>query len=311
MQIKKSYSGSLDSLGSARARVIGLDTTVSMNQYDSKTDFVNQTIADFLHDDCGVDAKYDVGNGSTEKFLWIYGAPFLFIDSATSGTSITYCYCYGYLNNLTTNSQPVVLENPTNRRLAFFLSPTSLNYSFSLGFVGNPKNGFCLRVISYGTTVFSNFIPLFIKTTNILTGQNSMVYTSPNAVTANNPASMLYNAFPVTFNSDGTIDHEHTNNQYPSGYIQAIGTSQYTQSSKDLASGKFPLIPIMFGGIHKPNGIYMVPVGFGLPNALSFNIETQPEVTINGRKFILTSLPGASNSSGLAFISCGLIEVTD
>ena len=55
MQISKSYSGTVESPAVTSSRDISWGVTSKQNLYTNLVDFVNQTVAAFLHNDCGVD----------------------------------------------------------------------------------------------------------------------------------------------------------------------------------------------------------------------------------------------------------------
>lgn len=305
MQLRKYYNGSISALGSTRARTYSYGNTRTISQYDNKTDFINQTIADFLHDDCGVDATYEIRQGSTEKFLWIYGVPFLFSENSISGTSLTGINCYGpTIGNISVQSLSYT------QRIYIFASPSNVLYNFSLVFAGNPKNGFCLRFSPYNSTsIVANTNLIFVKTKNILNNKDSVVFNYPaQSFTVPGP---IKNCYFVDINDDGSPDLVNTSFSYMIGYFPHL-LSLPNNLSFDFSDNKFPLVPIMFGYC-KANGIYCVPTGFGLPAAQSGTIEVQPEIEIAGRKFIVTSIDGnnGSASNGAIYINLGLIDVTE
>ena len=304
MQKKRTFSGTIANIGSARSRASMIDHIYTTSQYDTKVDLVNQSIADFLHNDCGVDARYGTGEGSTDKFLWIFGAPFFFLDTATTGTSLTYWEARAYNNS--TQNRELILSAKAKSRLAFFANPTSGAYKFALYYIGNSTEG-CLRIQHYNSN-YPNFSLIIAKTKNILLNQDSMIYSVYQTIdtATTTTRELIPNIGAVTFNADGSIDKSHTNNYTLTSYYQLLGTPDFTNYNQPLSGGKFPLIPIIFG-VHKPTHMYCLPCGFGLPASATVSTETIPEVTIQGRTFAVTAPPGGGGAAS-SYINCGLLE---
>lgn len=292
MQVTKSFSGTLDNLGSSSARQVSYGATATESTYWNRNDFLNQTIADFLHDDCGVDAAYEVRAGSSNKFLWIYDVPFLFSETTISTSSGQQSRFYGPLNGAT-------LYYAVNR---CFASASSNTYNFKLNFCGNPSNGFCLRFVLYGTSIpNSGYKFVFCKAKNMLTQKDSVVFKYSN-VTPTSNILILNAANAIDINEDRSIDEISFNTDH----VPYTPVLQTKNAIKADSGGKFPLVPLTFG-IWKTTGFYLHPKGFGLPNALAASNEVQTEVSISGRRFIVTTLDDLKSS----YINCGLIEVND
>ena len=299
MQVKKSYLGTIENLGTTNSRLRMIDATNSVGQYGIITDFVNQTIANFLHDECGIDARYGIGEGSTEKFLWIFGAPFLFYAYGVSGTSMGYWECAGYCNS---GGRYVPLITNMDKKLSFFKTPTSGDYSFSLVYLGNATEGY-LRFQSYNSS-YPSCGMLIAKTKNILRDKDSMIYSC--YTTSGSSNGIIRNIGTVTFNKDGSIDKQHTNNYGLTGYYQQLLTPIPQESSKQLADGNFPLVPIIFG-VHKPTNMYCIPTGFNL-TAQSISAEAQTEITIGDRTFAVTAPDSNITAGSQSYLCCGLLE---
>lgn len=290
MQISKSYSGTMDNLGSTSARQVSYGVTTTETTYWNRNDFINQTIADFLHNDCGVDAFYEVREGSNNKFLWIYGVPFLFSQTTITTSSVQYSRFYGPLYG-------TALSYVSSR---LFSAATTAIYKFSLCFCGDPNNGFSLRFKMYNSTSLTNeFKFVFCKAKNMLTEKESVVFLFGNPAPA---SATISNCNGIDKNEDGSLDDENFSN----ATILYSPVLQTKNVIKTGGGGKFPLVPINFG-IWKSTGFYLHPIGFDLPSALGSSIEAQTEVSISGRRFIVTTRDSPSSS----YINAGLIEVSD
>lgn len=287
MQIVKSYSGTLENIGSSESRLGPYGTTYKASTYTVKNNFFNQTIADFLHNTCGVDAAYEMREGSTDKFLWIYNVPFLFLPS--SGSNVIYFFTPF---NTTNTPWSASFSSP-------YSATSSGTYSFSLLFTGDAQRGFTLRFKMYGSsTILSSYYLNFAKATNILDGGNATVWGHAQSVSN----TVLSYANGININEDGTMIQDSFSNEkltyYPALHAKAV--------NKTSTPGKFPLVPLLIG-IWKLTGIYQYIQGFGLPTATSATTEVQCEVEIANRRFINT----VSESVASGYINFGLIEVTE
>lgn len=284
MQVLKSYSGEID-VGSTANRLVSYGAAVTVSLYTNKVDFLNQTIASFLHDTCGVDAAYEIRAGSTEKFLWIYDVPFLF-------TNPNYMLFYGPF------SGNVLIGNSSSHP-GVFSGPAAGVYSFSLVFTGNPETGFALRFMPYNVkTINANLIFCFFKAKNTASGGNSVVWKLGTTVTNG-----------LVGGTNG-IDLDESGNPIQSSYSTA--TVQYLPylfskvTNKAAVPDKLPLVPIMVG-IWKLTGMYCLPNGYNLPTPLGVTSENQTEISISGRKFIVT-IPSINNTTS-GVLNMGLVEV--
>ena len=286
MQISKSYSGTLPSVGSTsnRTYIFGVASTATV--YQVKLDFINQTIADFLHDECGVDAAYEVRYGDTNKWLWMNGVPFLFVlRSNSSGVWL---------------SVPYDTSAPTsNYSISVFSGKSSGIYSFSLLFAGNPRTGFSLRFKAYNSAAVAPTGFRFMKAKNVANGKDAMVFVYGNP--SINTPGVGGNANGIDLNEDGTIDPA----SFSGVYISYLFSLYGKDVNKNSAKGKFPLVPMM-AGIWQLTGIYCHIRGFGIPAAQSCTTEMQTEIEISGRRFLNT----VAEAAGGSYINIGLIEVT-
>lgn len=288
MQISKSYSGSIEALGSTSARQLSHGVTYDIGHYASKTDFINQTISGFLKAECGVDAAYEMRGDDTAPFLYIWGVPFLFLPD-TSTRNYTYCYGPFFTNALMGGSGSVVY---------LFSSNTALDYDFSLYFTGNPKTGFALRFRSRGASIPAyTFVLRVCKATNLMTGGNSIVYTFGNSLTG----GFVGDANGIDLLNDGSMKED----SFSTAAITYAPQLAAKAVNKTSAPGKFPLVPVTVG-IWKLNGIYHHIRGFGIPAAQLSSVEAQTEIEISGRRFINT----VAEIPATGYINLGLIETT-
>ncbi len=285
MQVIRAFSGTLPAVGSAAARPFSFGMTNTASMYTNKVDFVNQTIADFLHDDCGVDAVYEARDGSTHRFLWICDVPFFF----SMASNVNVFTVYGPYST-----------TALGQTFSLFSGAAAGAYSFSLAFTGNPATGFALRFKVYNaTSIQTNILFRFMKATNLCNGKQSLVWVYGNDATI---ANTIPNANGIDLNEDGSMDRDGF-----SSTVVAYHPSLNAKTANKLgAQGKFPLVPMLIG-IWKPEGIYCHIRGFDLPEALSISTEIQTELMISGRRFINT----VAESPRAGFINMGLVEVKE
>ncbi len=286
MQVTKAYAGTLVGSNVSSSRPTQFGNTKNLAGYWDKIDFINQTIADFLKKECGVEAAYESRHGEANKYLWIYGAPFLFYQYSTSSTSFNFAGPY-------TSSFSVNVPGVSGyTSLSFYSAAAARDYSFSIVFTGNPKTGFTLRFINYNAKVPNNgYYVSFIKAKNLLNQKDSVVW----------KAVGLKTCYGIDLNEDGMPDKE----SMPAAVLNFENRAYTEAANKAVSGGNFPLIPMRFG-IWKPEGFYLFPDKFGVPAALGANTEMQTEIEISGRKFINT----VPETTSYSYINLGLIEVT-
>lgn len=297
MQVSKVYSGTLENVGTTGTRQVsyGLDTTITT--YPAKADFINQSIADFLHDECGVDAAYEARGSSTEKFLWVYGVPFLYA-MPTASSNFFNLYGPKYATALATGSTTTTVTNYS----AFFSAASSGLYSFTLYFTGNPKTGFALRVRGYLTTasISTSFTVRFVKATHVGSGVDATVWMYGNPSIASNGTFGFTNG--VSLNEDGIMDES----SFSSATISYQPSLMSKAINKTSSPGKFPLIPMMVG-VWRLSGVYYYLTGYGIIPPVAASSVNQTEVEIGGRRLIVTT-PEILTAG---YINIGLIEVDD
>lgn len=299
MQVSKTYAGTV-SLGTTVKRLVSYGVSSTASVYSSKVDTVNSIIAQFLAEECGVDARYQSGAESGDSFLWIYNVPFLFNIAGTN----SYASFYGPLSGAALNSGTDV--SPTyNKGLSKLFDGESGTYSFGLVFAGNPDNGFSLRFKTYNTSSISRyFIIRFMKCVNLINSLQSVVWSAENIFSSGDDTTasdLLGGMRGIDLNADGSIKTDSFSNN-PLVYRPLLDTNRVHKTSN---AGALPLVPLNIGP-YRANGIYLRPCFFGLPNSASSTAEIQAEVTISGRSFLITNTDGISNGS----INMGLIETT-
>lgn len=319
MQVVKNYSGTINAgTSSAREYTYGQTSTTSI--FTNVSDFICETIANFLHDDCGVEeAVYEAREGSNYKFLWIFNIPFLFYPvSGGSGSSAYRCtnfyspfsmgYCNGKSGYSSTSYASTLLS-------AALTANTDVDYGFGLYFDGNPKSAFSLRFSIYGASTPSAYFHFnFVKCKNVLSGKDSIIWTF---VTNNNgSSSSAWSASTRTIaldlNENGTIDTD----SGETGLEEKHTVTVCSTGMKTKNPGKFPLIPVTFGSIYISNDLYLVPYNFGIPSTESVTKAIIPTVTIANKEFIVSSMvsstqsSNASNEKSYNYIGLGLIDTT-
>lgn len=298
MQISKSYSCNLgEQTATLRSASFGVTSSISM--YPLSTDFLNQSIADFLHDECGVDAQYEVRAGSSDKFLWIYNAPFLFNPTMQGSYSVVKFYG-PYSSAELQPGYNGTASKPTSTKAPLFSSPQNGVADYGIVFTGNPESGFMLR-FKNTNGVWSSYCISFIKATNMLNGKNAVLY------------RYLLDAFSTTLasgmngidlNEDNTLD----NSSWDINPVYYYPILPMKTINKTSGEGHFPLIPLIVGP-WKATNLYLKPVGFGLPVPQTLGSELQQEFEISGRRFIDTV--HENYSVQVACGNIGLIEVTE
>lgn len=291
MQVTRSYAGTLADVGTTSARQLSFGAAGTQTAYWNKIDFINQTIADFLKNDCGVDVAYEIRDGATVKFLWIYDVPFLFSGSSSTNSF----YLYGPYN--TTSIAGTSANVPT-----FFGAYSGTNigvYSFSLIFCGNPETGFALRFKTYNSSAVKSATCFrFMRAKNTLTGGNAVVWCWGDATAA----------YGVENNANG-IDLDENGEMIESSYSTAVISYLFSlngkAANKDSSGGKVALVPLMIGVWQVP-GIYCHIRGLNLTVATTLTTEIQTEIEISGRRFLQT----VNENAASGYINMGLIEVT-
>ena len=292
MQLMKRFTGSIGTLGSTAARPKSFGGTGTLAAYASRVDKINGIVADFLREDCGVDAVYQARSGSTGKFLWIWDAAFLFMPPASNNLYFAF---YGPYYDTPLMGGSSTGTNTVHNFTFFSGTATSVNYDFGLVFTGNSDSCFCLRPIRTGENVPQlNGCIKFLKAQNPLNGRHSIVfapYTSRNGYMR-----------AVDILEDGSMDSKSAIT-VGTNYNELLFTSQ---ADRDNNPGKLPLLPLNLLG-REAVGVYHYPQHFGLPEAALNTTVNQVEVEIAGRRFIITDRDEYANGN----ICLGLIEVLD
>ena len=299
MQISKSYSGTVESPAVTSSRDISWGVTSKQNLYTNLVDFVNQTVAAFLHNDCGVDAVYEVREGSDYKFLWIYHVPFLFAPAARSSYPMTN-FCGPLSAVILSTGQ---YNNATWYSKLFAGIPTAANggsYAFGLIFSGNPNTGFMLRIKTYpGTAISSVFSFCFARARNLLNEKDAVVWKYRPYTNASPYFNECMNG--VDLEEDDSMDVESFSTNV-AVFSHILDTKKVLRTSNP---GKLPLVPMVVGGIWQLAGVFQRPANFNLPVANTATVEQQTEIQIAGRKFIVAS----NDISNANMMNFGLIEV--
>lgn len=302
MQISKSYSGTVENPAVTSSREISWGVTSKQNLYTNLVDFVNQTVADFLHNDCGVDTVYEVREGSDYKFLWIYNVPFLFTPAAVSSYSMT--YFYGPLSTTALSTGQYGSSSTYHSKL-FAEIPTKANggsYDFGLVFSGNPNTGFMLRFKYYsGTSIGQTFNFCFAKAKNLLNGKDAVVWKYRSSMSASPYFNEYMNG--VDLNDDGSVAADSFSASV-SAFSGILNTKEVLRTSNP---GKLPLVPMIVGGIWRVDGIFQRPTNFNLPVANAATMEQQTEIQLSGRNFILAAIDAVNTN----YMNFGLIEVSE
>lgn len=245
----------------------GITKTESL--YASIIEKLNNEIAIFLHDDCGVDAAYESRGTDKNSYLWIYGVPFFFMQSAVSQPQSR---IYGPFN---ADKQIIQMSG------GIFPPTVGAVYNFFLIFCGNPETGFILRITPNQTgveniTSFSGFTLGIMKGRNFLTDRDSVIW---NGVTT----TFGTEYYGCDMNSDNIIDGDYFIYERVSSNL----TYSYRTNEQELNPSIFPLMPLMVGP-WKMTKIYSTPTHFSLVPAQPYSSITQSEMIIGDRRFLVT-----------------------
>lgn len=301
MQKIKHFSGNVVDHGVTESRICSYGNKSASGKADvyiNKVNLVNEIIASFLRDDCGVDAEYTTKSGSLTEldFLWIYGFPVLYAFIKLDNK-----------NNLflpDTGSSSSYKISSASEDSSLFKSTTTPDYSFDLIFTGSP-DAFALRMTSYkDSNVDMQMTLRIIRATNILNNKDAILCgVSVNSSSGSNMASDAVTFTPWSVDiSDGILDVDTISPSKRAGQV-VINTQSI---DFELNPNKIILQPI-FVAPYQTKGLFYRPVNFNLPNATPANIPLQTEIEMAGRRFIITN----SDSGDTKNITMGMIEVTE
>lgn len=300
MQITKTYSGEITLEEKTEKREYSYGGSGTMSVYPSKVDTVNNIIAGFLRSICGVTAFYEPREGSDYPFLWIWDVPFLFTFNGTAN-NVLFCPPCGAAYASTSYQR----STSSTTDVSNFFSGNK--YSFSIVFTGNPDNGFVIRFKNYNASSFSsNFVLRFMKCENLINGSDAVVWGHKSIYSdENSDSSSVTNYMLSGMNGIDVVNHIINQGSFSTEFIKYsphLFTKKIHRESND---GALPLVPLHVGP-YRANGIYLRPVGFGLPNSASITAEVQNEITIGSRSFVITNNDGTNAN----LINMGLIETT-
>lgn len=297
MQVTRHFSGVFNS-GSTKAFHYAYGSSSTTSLYEGVVEELNQIVADFLANDCGIEGVvYEARGTDTQKYIWIFDSPILFLYAVSS--NIPYVVMYmPYANN-------VLINTSTSTRLA--VSTSDWTYSFYLYFSGNAKSGGLLRFSTYAGSVPIAAGSFFInKLLNICTGKDAVYVSCPAFFTLT-----TYMGYKYIWDTD-----ENDEVLITKGF--AFNTLLNTANNAWNFGEKYPLIPLYVGPYKFLNLYYFVAnnaSGFRPPDGNRLTVEVQTEFSLDGRQFIsyyFTNFGAAtSTASGASFASMGLQEVTE
>lgn len=295
MQVSKTLSGTIRLEEKAVDRIASYGATTKISVYPSKIDTINYVIADFLSGTCGVDAWYGSKGEEEDSFLWIYGAPFLYACTGTSGG----INIYGPYNGSRINSVASGATAAVTFLGAHNKDTNTVDYSFKAVFTGNPSNGFILRFMGMNSTSFAGYAGIrYMRAENIINGADAVVFGryatyNATAVTGLNGIDLFGGYTPMNKESFSTSLMT---------FDPILHTKAVHMTSND---GAIPLVPINIGP-YRVNGIFHRPAYYNLPPTVATSVEILPEITIGGRSFLITT----SDSQATNGFNMGLIETT-
>ncbi len=293
MQVQQTYSGTLESASENITRPYSYGMTATMQLNAAKTELLNQTVAGFLSENCGVEAAYEDRDASGQKWLWIFGCPFLFACPASANTRAD---IYGPFSTVSLTADVVLTAFSGN------------GYYLILRFFGDPSRAFSLVALGYSSSQLKNGFKV-VKSRNILNGRKALFYALGDRVTNTSssssqpaPPPMVAGARCVDFDEAGAVVAASIGENMP--YMPLLDT---TAQMYNANSDKIPLVPIRVN-LWELEGCYCYPRNWGLPAAYNMAVQTQAEFEVGGRRFITTT----PDSGGLSnFINLGLLEVTE
>lgn len=298
MQIEQVYTGTVESTALTVVRPYSYGIASTTTLYSTQTDTMNQTVANFLKDTCGVDAAYEDRGDTGYKWLWIFDVPFFFTHP--TGSSPKSNLLYGPYST-----------TPVGEDAPFETFNANGTYTIRLRLFGDPSTAFALALFSRNSTTSGPGTYKFVKATNILTQGNAVFWALGNTITTvgSNPYSSKEVAYgnAIDLDSSGALVVKSLVTQVPYRPYQYTSAGQY-----ELNFDKIPLIPIRFV-LWELKGCYCLPLQWGLPNPVYWYNPTQTEIEIAGRKFIITVNPYDTYYSNISssYINLGLLEVTD
>lgn len=293
MQVTKLFSGTC-TVGSSTTRTASWGGTATATVYDARNDFYNQTIADFLANDCGVEGVvYEARGDYSEKYVWIYDVPFYFGPT----TSAYYNRMFGPFG-----STYLASTGSSSASYCPFSGAATGDYNFYLYFTGSAEAGFCLRVSDYnGTVPLTGTTYRFTRCTNLCNGRDALVVVV-SGHTASSTAGMLGSYFAVEIENGLPVNDSALTLADSDYFPIAITVSEYQTGYMD---NKLPLIPVHYG-IYQANKCYMHVRGINLPAATANTVDAQTEITVGNRTFIVTT----AETVATGYINMGLIDVT-
>lgn len=300
MQVSKTYTGTVTLEDKTEKREYSYGQASTITCYPSKIDTLNSIVAQFLYEECGVDARYGVGKRSDYSFLWIYGVPFL-LGMTGANNQLYFYQPFGGGSSQKSN----YASTNTATDISLF---SGARYSFGLVFAGNPNTGFCLRFKQYNSTAVTNVLILrFMKSENLINGADSVLWSAINhdATTQGSTTATATNLF-TGFRAIDVAGNEPIEESYSGNTSMNYSCLlQSLSAHRNYNEGALPLVPLTIGP-YRANGIYLRPRGFGLPSTHTLTTEVQAEVTIGDRSFLIAS----SDTMSYNTMNMGLIETT-
>lgn len=309
MQKIKKVQGRLTSIGTKTINryVSYKNANSGMSCYTNKINLINQSIADFLSQDCGVDAAYEkrgpTSSGADQNFLFIYGVPFMFF----TGDAENVIKVYGPYDQTITET--------LSSNKGFFESATSPDYDFSIIFNGNPKTSFFIRFIPYGDSALSSTIVCrFMRGKNILNKKDGLVWffgqtqgdnisrTTYTPVATGQAVKKIWGVDTDLLDDKNFISE----NSFTANYREMVIAQSFDPVDYTNNPDKFPLIPV-YVGPWELVGAYLHPTSFNIPGALALGVANQTEIEVAGRRFMITCDTSYSNSRA----NMGMIELAD
>lgn len=282
MQKSKTYTGSIGDYKTAgdikRPYTYGATGTISCSE--KATDFFLSTVADFLKNDCGVDAAYEVRPGNEYKWLWIYGCP-VFAYIISTATAIGY-KCYAPFSQLATTSlSPWGLGNGY-----IFSSNTTGAYNFTLYYYGNPEDVCVLYLKNNLSTSESKTRLVVLKTVNILNDAPSVTLVGQDY---NNP---IYCAYDLDESGNLIFDTEISAYPYYKGFSNILNAQKADIGANP---GKLPLVHILFG-VHYCKHMFLAPNADMIPRGGNAGTLVMPEIKMGTRTFLNLAYWGSTNN---------------
>lgn len=257
---------SISETSTSTTRPIRVGSSAATN-YLIVSDLWNETVATFLAE-CGVNAAFEVREGSEYPFLWIDDFPYLLTRGTASDQTLR-CHTPGNISlKINIFDGGVITKVRT----------------MGLVFNGNPKGWFTLRFFDENFTESSGFVGFGITQSMVSLRKYSVI----SLLVSNTNKDVI--SYPNESGSHYISEYMSIDREVSELDISSVSVApEFIKSDFGI---KFPLIPItsVLSGVTLVDiGRYRYVNAQNLPSYKNWDILYQPEFELGGRKFWLSS----------------------